>query len=94
MGKHDPDITVLARKCLQKIWETAGLRGRCWGLKSKNHRRNPYVGTNITMARGDEMVTVSCSDDKLVLHQFKKAEITALGTEVRERLLAEGLPVA
>ena len=84
------DPTVEARKILDKIWLQAQLRGRCWG----KGKVNPYKGTNITIASGNELVTISMNGEKeLVLHQFKLAQKTKLGDEVLEILRKAGLKI-
>lgn len=84
-------ITVAARNALDHIWKKVHLKGRCWGLKSKEH--NSFCGTNITLGEGDEIVSVSERDGELIIHEFVRAKGTSLGSEVREVLLKNKLPV-
>jgi hypothetical protein len=86
------DPTVLARKALDLLWNEADLRGRCWGLKKAGD--NPYAKTNITVCIGNELVSISRSqegDKKLIIHEFIKSEGTELGNRVRDILKKEEL---
>ena len=74
------DPTVLARKVLDELWREADLRGRCWGLRKF---ANYFAGTNITIAVGSELVSVSRKGDELVIHEFVRSPDTALGRKVR-----------
>jgi len=86
------DITVRARKALKSIWKVAQLRGRCWGTKQEEGK-NPFMGTNITMAHKNEVVTVSQENGILIIHEFKRTkEETLLGDAVRQSLEKENLP--
>lgn len=87
------DFTSLikARKALEPVWKRASLKGRCWGPKKKD---NPYGATNITIAIGKELVSISQDPDGgLRIHEFSKTEGTLLGQEIREILQREGLPL-
>ncbi len=83
---------VQARKALDSLWkEEAQLKGRCWGPKGKD---NPFSATNITIAIGTELVSISQTDDgQLRIHEFSKTENTSLGERVRKILQEEGLVV-
>jgi hypothetical protein len=84
---------VKARKALDGLWSMAWLKGRCWGRKLK-HAQNPYRNSNITIAIGDELVSISQSpDNSLTVHEFSKTENTSLGKQVRTVLKAEGLEI-
>jgi hypothetical protein len=86
MGKKD-DITVMASAALRHIWDNnADLVGRTWGRKKKE-KINPFFGTNITLAIGDELVSVCEKDGKLIVHQFKRTDATELGKKVIESLV-------
>ncbi|HRZ95463.1 MAG TPA: hypothetical protein P5262_02760 [Candidatus Moranbacteria bacterium] len=90
MGSKD-DITVKASAALRHIWDgNADLIGRTWGRK-KNGRVNPFFGTNITLAKGDEMVSVCERNGELVIHQFKRTDSTELGEEIKKALIKSGL---
>ena len=65
MGKKD-DVTVVARKILSSVWSSCQLKGRCWGKKNIG---NCFGGTNITLARDDEIISVCKQDGILVLHE-------------------------
>lgn len=79
-------LLVSARKVLNSLWEDADLRGRCWGIKKES---NPFVGSNITIAYGDELVSVCQDGSKIIIHEFIRTSGTELG-EVVGRLLREG----
>lgn len=90
MGKKI-DITVQASAALRHIWnDSADLIGRTWGRK-KDGRVNPFFGTNITLAIGDELVSVCEKDGKLIIHEFKKSASTKLGEEIKKVLAEAGL---
>jgi hypothetical protein len=90
VGKKD-DITVRASSALRHIWDgKADLVGRTWGRK-KNGKTNPFFGTNVTLAIGDELVSVCERNGKLIIHQFKRSDSTELGKEVIEALSEAGL---
>ncbi len=77
---HDPRVS--ARKALNALWERSQLRGRCWGLGG-NNGNNPYKGSNITIADGRELVTISMNGKReLVVHQFALVQKTQLGKQV------------
>lgn len=85
MGKKD-DITVLASAALRHIWDgRADLIGRTWGRKKKE-RENPFFGTNITLAVEDELVSICEKNGQLIIHQFKRADDTKLGEEIKKAL--------
>lgn len=82
---------IRARKALDSVWKRASLKGRCWGPKRKD---NPYSASNITIAVGEELVSISQdTDGNLKIHEFRKTEGTLLGEEVRTTLQREGLPI-
>jgi hypothetical protein len=86
------DITVLARKALDCLWEKALLRGRPSGRKLDGN--NCFKGTNITMALDEnELISVCRIDGKLKIHSFVRAKETSLGKKVKQLLLKAGLPV-
>ena len=83
-GKND--ITVKARQALIPLWEEChklGMRGRPWGIKSPT---NLLGGTNTVLAIGDELVSVSEKDGRLVIHEFRRKSGTQLGDKVRKIL--------
>lgn len=84
------EITAAARKAVEKIWAKSHLKGRCWGKGDGN----PFKGTNITIANGDEMVSISEKDGSLVIHEFVRVKKTLLGVEVANALLEKGLPLS
>lgn len=85
------DPMVITRKILTSIWAKAQLRGRCWGRGGKN---NPFNGTNITLAIGKELITISMNREKqLIMHQFKLVEQTKLGDKISKILQEDGLLV-
>lgn len=88
MNEKD-DITVKARKSIDELWKNADLRGRCWGVKKKDG--NCFRGTNITIGYGDEIVSVSERDGKLVVHEFVRARSTTLGQKVKKLLKEKSL---
>ena len=80
---------IQARKVLAPLWKKAMLKGRCWGPRNGN---NPYGASNITLAIGEELVSISQKPDgTLIIHEFAKAEETLLGTMVKEILRRQGL---
>ncbi|OGZ19090.1 MAG: hypothetical protein A2Z68_01675 [Candidatus Nealsonbacteria bacterium RBG_13_38_11] len=79
---------VRARRILQSLWNQAWLKGRCWGPQTEN---NPYAASNITIAVGDELVSISQRDSQLVIHEFVKSTGTQLGKKVRELFKEGGL---
>jgi len=82
------DITVKARKALSPLWDKAHMQGRCWGRKSS---ANLYSGTNITIAHGNDLVSVSERDGQLIIHEFERKPGTKLGKQTRELLREAGL---
>ncbi len=92
-----PDNLPDAREALDSIWETASLKGRCWGIRKKgNYSANPYSASNITVANDKgELVSVSqLLDGTLVVHQFVRViGGTKLGNEVIKALKEADLPV-
>ncbi|MDD5431060.1 MAG: hypothetical protein PHP03_02440 [Candidatus Pacebacteria bacterium] len=84
--------SVEARKVLDGIWkDEAQLKGRCWGPKKNG---NLYGGTNITIAVGNELVSVS-EDGKgsLKIHEFVRSGSTALGGKIKNLLAKNGLAI-
>ncbi len=84
-----------ARKALNKLWQKMqcdGFVGRLFGRK--NEGNNPFHGSHITMSDGNELVSIyQRPNGRLVVLEFLIAENTSFGTEVREILEKEGLPV-
>lgn len=81
---------IEARKALNPLWKIAQLKGRCWGPKLKND--NPFFGSNITLAAGDNLVSVSQDPDgNLRIHQFIRTKTTMLGNAVKEIFKKENL---
>jgi len=92
--KNKPDVTVLARFAVDSIWKSSDLKGRCWGPK-KSKKISPYAGTNITLAIGDELVTI-CQDKEtglLIIHEFRRIKRTKLGKKVRLLFRNKQLPL-
>jgi hypothetical protein len=84
---------VEARKALDGFWSRAWLKGRCWGRKL-GHTQNPYLNSNITIAIGNELVSVSEDvDGSLSVHEFYRASHTSLGKQVRAILQENGLEI-
>ncbi|MBU1102436.1 hypothetical protein KJ853_02155 [Patescibacteria group bacterium] len=96
MSKKGP--LELAREALEEIWQDAELRGRAWGRKKKDGGHNPFYGSHILVARGDELVILSSKDGKrygeVVIHQFKKVPATFLWQEIKNTLLKKNIPLA
>jgi len=92
MLEEKDDPVVLARAALEDMWErVVQLKGRCWGPSKED---NPYKGSNITMAIGDELVSVCQGDDgRIRIHQFSKTDTTSLGAQVKEVFEQAGLLV-
>jgi hypothetical protein len=89
----EKDITVLARKALDKVWKVAWLTGRCWGRKLDGN--NCFRGTNITIALDkNELVSICRLNGKLVVHSFVRSKETSLGKKVRRILQKAKLPVS
>lgn len=90
--KHTLRFTSLikARAALKTIWDTAMLKGRCWGPISDN---NPYSASNITIANYDELVTISIGlGGLLIVHEFKLSpKRTNLGNDIKEVLEKSGI---
>lgn len=86
---------VAARRALHALWKKADLRGRCWGLRKDG--KNPFAGSNVTLAKGDEMISV-CQDSESgehIVHEFRRVGPgqTKLGKEARRLLTVAGLSV-
>lgn len=79
---------IRARKALSGLWKGAWLKGRCWGPKRED---NPYGATNITLAIGKELVSISQKGNKLIIHEFSKTNNTSLGRKIREIFKKEEL---
>jgi hypothetical protein len=81
-----------ARKILDSLWKKAWLRGRCcWGVKLED-KNNPYLGPNITLAIGNELVSISQDPDgSLKIHEFSKTRDTDLGKKIKEVLTKESI---
>jgi hypothetical protein len=82
---------IKAREVLSPLWDfkKAWLRGRLWGRGKKD---NPYRASNITIAIGKELVSISQGPDgKLRIHEFSKTENTSLGKDIRKILEKAGL---
>ena len=94
------DFTSLveARSALDTLWEEgAWLHGRCWGpVGERRGAENPYARTNITIAVGKELVSITQNKDgTLTIHEFMRTtEETLLGRGVRIILRRAGLPLA
>lgn len=87
----EDDNTVKARKVLDALWQSSDSRGRCWGLRKNG---NQFAGTNITIALGDELISISMNSKKeLVIHQFQRVAETNLGNRVKQLLQNNGLPI-
>jgi len=81
---------IKARAVLKVFWDSAMLKGRCWGLKKIES--NFYRGSHITMANGRELVSISQDPDgKLVFHEFVRTDCTVLGSEMKEILKSNDL---
>jgi len=95
----DFKLLIAARKALDDLWKSADLRGRCWGSKRKENPHwepsqieNPYASSNITLAVGDELVTISMSEHgRLRIHEFRKVKGTVLGKKIKTIFEREGL---
>lgn len=90
--KKYTDPMVLARKALDDLWKNeAQLKGRCWGPVKPD---NPYMATNITIAIGNEMISISWDRKrkKFVFHEFRKTKNTSLGRKMKKIVRALGLP--
>jgi len=89
----DWTILVNARKILDNLWEKTDLRGRCWGIVKKEG--NPFKGTNIVLAVGDELVLVSQDNDHLKIHEFVLVDnnSTSLGKQVHALIEEAMLPL-
>jgi hypothetical protein len=87
--RKDKIVTEKARKAIEKIWNKAELKGRPW---SKMSTKSPFVGTNILVASGDELVSISYDyeNDSLLIHEYQKSK-TQLGEEIRASLEKEKL---
>lgn len=84
---------IKAREALDSLWEKAWLRGRCWGLKLKR-QNNPYRATNITIAIGSELVSISQREDGVLrIHEFSRTKDTCLGKGIKKILQEEGLSI-
>jgi len=79
------------RKKLNKIWEIALARGRCWGMKKNG--KNPLYGSHITLMNEDEVVSIF-GDRKTNLFkivQYKRTKNTELGDRVIDTLKKHGV---
>jgi len=88
-SKLSAEHTVAARKAMETLWQEAHLKGRCWGPRNPSNR---YAATNITIAIGDQLVSVSWRKGKLVIHEFVRTKNTLLGRRVKKVLQKHGLP--
>jgi hypothetical protein len=81
--------TVKARKALDLLWAKAHMKGRTWGPKGKKKNPSPYAGTNILLAKGNELASVSLDKNtkRLIIHQFIAVEDTALGKQIKRALV-------
>jgi hypothetical protein len=84
---------IKARKVLDQLWRKSQLRGRCWG-PTKTHSNNPFARSNITIAFGDELITIIQNlDGSLRIHEFSRSVNTELGRIVEEILKEAGLKI-
>jgi hypothetical protein len=76
------------------VWKNSDLKGRCWGPRGKE-RVSPYAGTNITLAIGDELITISENrkTGALIVHEFKRITGTKLGRQIKLLLKGKQLPL-
>jgi hypothetical protein len=82
------DLLTKARQVLEPLWRAAWLKGRCWGPKSE---KNPYSATNIIFCIGSELVSISQSNEGLVIHEFQRTTDTKLGERVKDLFQRAGL---
>lgn len=82
--KKEIEVIVKAREILKKLWDDADLRGRCWGLKKDGE--NLFKGTNITIGYGDEIISISQKNGKLIIHEFTRTANTKLGKKAKDLL--------
>jgi hypothetical protein len=95
MSSWDFTNLIEARDALDPLWQSALLKGRCWGRKDGT---NPFACSNITLATETkgriELVSVSQTEDgKLKIHEFYKTKGTDLGFKTREALVRAGLKI-
>jgi hypothetical protein len=91
------DSLVRARKILHSLWTSCWLKGRCWGpkLAEGNDRKNPFRGSNITIAVGMELVSISQNPDgSLNIHEFAQVYGTTLGKKIRAMLKEEQIQIS
>lgn len=82
---------IKARKVLDFLWKKSQLKGRCWGPTDS---KNPFSGSNITIAVGDELVSIIQNpDDSLKIHEFRRSDNTELGNIVEKNLKEAGLKI-
>ncbi len=70
------------KEVLKSLWDKSYLRGTCWSRKGAG---NIIGGSNLVLAVGDELVSVAEEGMGGIL-EFRKAENTVLGKEVKELL--------
>jgi hypothetical protein len=86
---------IKARKCLDRFWKEVWLKGRCWGPPYVAGTLNPYAASNITIAVGNELVSISQNPDgSLNVHEFSRAENTFLGRKVKAVLRKNKLKIS
>ena len=84
---------IKARKSLDQLWRKSQLRGRCWGTV-KEHFNNPFARSNITIAIGDELITIIQNPDgSLKVHEFCRSSNTELGRVVKKTLREADLEI-
>ena len=85
------DFTPLikARKALDSLWKLADSKGRLWGPAKED---NPFRRSNITFAKGTELVSIIQGEDgSLIINEFRITKNTSLGNEVKNILKKKGL---
>jgi hypothetical protein len=92
-------LLVKARKLLDPLWVKSWLKGRCWGPlyvsdAENGLQKNPFAQSNITIAVGDELVSISQGPEGLKIHEFSRITNTNLGDKVRKILTTHDIKIS
>lgn len=79
----------IALKGMLDMAKAIGFSGRCWGTKESSLR-----GSHVTLAEGDEVVSIFVEGSEIRILEYEKTNGTALGKKVREILEEKNLPIA
>lgn len=91
----EEEVTVKARKAIDPLWTECLSHARGWGLKGKGD--NIFEGSNIVLINKDEVVVLAMQegrrgDQRIAIHEFKRATNTVLGNRVTNLLYYHKVP--